>query len=308
MSAINIIMYHYVRPIKNSAYPNLKGLELAGFKRQLDFLSSKYEFITAEDVIDAVKFKKKLKDNCCWLTFDDGYKDHYSYVLPELLKRKIQGSFFPTIKAIIERVMMNFNTVHYILASADNINDLVIDLNAQSRNFEFTDDDLKKLWDKYAIPSRYDPKEVMYIKRLLQHALPEDIRNKISSYLFEKYVGVDQVAFAEQLYMSEAEVKELINSGMYVGNHGYSHLHLNKEDMISQKAEIDSGIKFLSSIGSRTEDWIMCFPYGQYNHETIEILSRAKCAVALTTEPVRAELSIHHPLQFPRFDTNDFPQ
>jgi peptidoglycan/xylan/chitin deacetylase (PgdA/CDA1 family) len=308
MSAINIIMYHYVRPIKNSAYPKLKGLELSGFKRQLDFLSSKYEFITAEDVINAVKFKKKLKDNCCWLTFDDGYKDHYTYVLPELLKRKIQGSFFPTIKATVERAMMNFNAVHYILASADNINDLVIDLNDQSRNFGFTDDDLKKLWDKYAMPSRYDPKEVMYIKRLLQNALPEDIRNKISSYLFEKYVGADQVAFAEQLYMSEAEVKELINSGMYVGNHGYQHLHLNKEDTISQKTDIDLGIKFLSSIGARTEDWIMCFPYGKYNHETIEILSRAKCAVALTTEPARAELSVHHPLQFPRFDTNDFPQ
>lgn len=85
---MNIIMYHYVRPIRDSAYPKLKGLELAGFKRQLDFLSSKYEFVTAEDVINAVNFKKKLPDNSCWLTFDDGYKDHYSYVFPELLKKK----------------------------------------------------------------------------------------------------------------------------------------------------------------------------------------------------------------------------
>jgi peptidoglycan/xylan/chitin deacetylase (PgdA/CDA1 family) len=308
MSVINIIMYHYVRPIKNSMYPKLKGLELEGFKRQLDFLSSKYLFVTAEDVINAVNLKKKLPKNSCWLTFDDGFKDHHTHVLPELLKRKIQGSFFPPVKAIVEREMLGFNSIHFILASADNINDIVLDLNLHCRNFGFIDDDLEELWNKYAVPSRYDTKEVMYIKRLLQHALPEAVRKKILSSLFEKHVEVNEITFADRLYMSEAEVKELVNSGMYVGNHGYQHLHLNKEDEISQKFEIDSAIKFLSSIGSSTKDWIMCFPYGQYNNKTIEILKKAKCAVALTTEPGRAELNVHHPLKLPRFDTNDFPQ
>ena len=54
MSFINVVMYHYVRPINDSDYPNIKGLELEGFKRQLDFLGSKFCFITAEDVVDAV--------------------------------------------------------------------------------------------------------------------------------------------------------------------------------------------------------------------------------------------------------------
>jgi hypothetical protein len=160
-------MYHYVRPIRDSAYPKLKGLELAGFKRQLDFLSSKYEFVTAEDVINAVNFKKKLPDNSCWLTFDDGYKDHYSYVFPELLKKKIQGSFFPSVKPVLERIMLDTNSIHYILASAKIINDLVLDLNIQLRNFGFTNQNLDELWNTYAVPSRYDSKEVIYIKRLL---------------------------------------------------------------------------------------------------------------------------------------------
>ena len=30
--SINVIMYHYVREIKNSKYPNLKGLEYKNFK------------------------------------------------------------------------------------------------------------------------------------------------------------------------------------------------------------------------------------------------------------------------------------
>jgi peptidoglycan/xylan/chitin deacetylase (PgdA/CDA1 family) len=301
-------MYHYVHPIKDSAYPKLKGLEFAGFKKQLDFLSSKYEFVTADDVINAVNFKKKLPDNSCWLTFDDGYKGHHSYVLPELLKRKIQGSFFPSVKPVLERIMLDTNSIHYILASAKIINDLVLDLNIQLRNFGFTNQNLDELWNTYAVPSRYDSKEVIYIKRLLQHALPKTIRNKVTTVLFEKYVGLNQTDFAEELYMSVAEVKELVNLGMYVGSHGYQHLWLNKESGIVQKSEIDLSIKFLSFVGSTTENWIMCYPFGAYNDKTIDILSNAKCAVAVTTEVGKAYLGTHHPLKLPRFDTNDFPQ
>ena len=33
---INIIMYHYVREIQKSKYPNLKGLEFNDFKKQIN--------------------------------------------------------------------------------------------------------------------------------------------------------------------------------------------------------------------------------------------------------------------------------
>lgn len=307
MSSITIVMYHYVRPIADSAYPRIKGLELAGFQRQLDYLSSKYNFVTAEDVISAANLRGNLPDNSCWLTFDDGYKDHASYCLPELLKRKIQGSFFPPVKPVVERLMLDVNSIHYILASADIVS-LILDLNLQCRHFGLAENDLSELWDTYAVPSRYDPKEVIYVKRLLQHVLPEITRNKITAFLFEKYVGVSQTDFAGELYMSESEVKELLNSGMYVGSHGYRHLWFNKEDKISQRSEIDQSLKFLSSVGARIQDWIMCYPFGAYNDNTIEILSELKCAVAITTEVGQAELGVHHSLKLPRFDTNDFPQ
>lgn len=108
--------------------------------------------------------------------------------------------------------------------------------------------------------------------------------------------------------MSEAEVKELVNSGMYVGGHGYRHLWLNKEDKISQKSEIDLSIKFPSSIGASTENWIMCYPFGSYNDQTIDILLDTKCAVVLNAEVDKADLSVHHTLKLPRFDINDFSQ
>ena len=100
MSKLTIITYHYVRPIKSSRYPGIKGLEINSFKKQLDYLSKKYNFITAEQLIEYFLTKKKLPKNPCYLTFDDGFKDHIKYVLPELQLRKIQGSFFPPAQAI----------------------------------------------------------------------------------------------------------------------------------------------------------------------------------------------------------------
>ena len=39
---INIVMYHYVREIKSSNYPKIKGLEISGFRRQLDYLTNNF--------------------------------------------------------------------------------------------------------------------------------------------------------------------------------------------------------------------------------------------------------------------------
>ena len=43
--SLTIIMYHYVREIKGSQFPKIKGLEFEGFKRQLDYLEKHYNLI-----------------------------------------------------------------------------------------------------------------------------------------------------------------------------------------------------------------------------------------------------------------------
>ena len=35
-------MYHYVRPLKKSKYPEINGLELSGFIRQLEYFKKKF--------------------------------------------------------------------------------------------------------------------------------------------------------------------------------------------------------------------------------------------------------------------------
>ena len=308
MNDLTIVMYHYVRNIKSSQYKNIKGLETVGFRRQLDYLSDNFNIIKAEVLIDFVKNDIQLPKNSCLITFDDGYKDHLTFVLPELLKRKLQGSFFPPVKPVLEREILDVNRIHFILACTNDFSKLVYDVDNLCIDHGITPVDLISFKSKYAIPSRYDTADVMYVKHVLQHVLSEDIRNSISSKLFQIYVNRTELEFADELYLSIDETKKLIESGMYVGSHGYRHLWLDKENYESQSSEIDSSLKFLKDVGASTNNWIMCYPYGAYNDDTLSILKERNCAVGLTTKVGLAKVSRDFSLELARFDTNDYPQ
>jgi peptidoglycan/xylan/chitin deacetylase (PgdA/CDA1 family) len=308
MNSLRIVMYHYVREIRNSEYPLIKGLELEGFKRQLDYLEAIYRIITAQQLIDFANGAGDIPDKACLLTFDDGYKDHVDNVLPELMKRKLQGSFFPPVKAITEREMLNVNCVHFILASHPDFAALIEEIREACLANGMSDDEFTSHWHRYGVASRYDAKEVIFIKRMLQHVLPEEQRNHLSSLLFKKYVHEDMREFADTLYMSLDDTEKLVASGMYVGSHGYRHLWLNREPKHSQESEIDLSLDFLGKVGAPTENWIMCYPYGGYNNDTLDILRARKCSVGLTTRVGVAELDNGRLLELARFDTNDFPQ
>ena len=74
---MKIIMYHYVRPIKKSKYPNIKGLEIKDFIKQLKYFKNKYFFLSSNEIIDIMQKNLEFPKNGIWLTFDDGFKDHY---------------------------------------------------------------------------------------------------------------------------------------------------------------------------------------------------------------------------------------
>ena len=58
--ALTVIMYHYVRPIADSQYPRIKGLEVKDFEGQLDYLQRHYNLTSMQDVLDAASGAKPL--------------------------------------------------------------------------------------------------------------------------------------------------------------------------------------------------------------------------------------------------------
>lgn len=310
---VSIVMYHYVRPIRRSKFPNIKGLEFKSFKKQLDYFSRKYNFITAEQLIAYSLGENKLPKNPCYLTFDDGFKDHIRYVMPELIKRNIQGSFFPSSYAIENKELLDVHAIQFILASTKNINKVFIDLNKMCLDFGLTKSKLNFFYNTYAVPLRYangsvDSAKTIYCKRMLQVVLQKEIISQIIPVLFKKYVGKNTNQFAQDLYMSLSDIKKLIKNGMYVGNHGHKHIWLGKTQKSEQIKEIKLSLNFLQKVGARTDNWIMCYPYGSYNDYTLRLLKKNNCLIGLTTKNGLANINQPKLLELNRYDTNDFPQ
>jgi peptidoglycan/xylan/chitin deacetylase (PgdA/CDA1 family) len=174
---------------------------------------------------------------------------------------------------------------------------------------EYVLSSLQECWGRYAHPSRLDPAEIVYIKQMLQHVLPAELRSRIARELFEKYVTLEEAAFARELYMITDQLSVMQSCGMYVGSHGVSHQWLDKLSVEQQAAEVDGSLAFLRDVGSPVDEYsVMCFPYGVWNQRLLETLRRRKCSFGLTTEVAVADLDSCDPLLLPRLDTNDLPK
>jgi peptidoglycan/xylan/chitin deacetylase (PgdA/CDA1 family) len=310
MNGLTIVMYHYIRDLKTSRYSGIKGLDVHLFKEQIDYIRKHYNVVTMEEVIYCIDNKKYIPDKSILLTFDDAYTDHYVNVFPILDKYKIQGSFFVPAKAITEGVVLDVNKIHFILASFDNkvkiLKDLRILFNQYKDQYKL--DSFDDYYKKLAHASRYDTKEVIFIKRLLQFELPETLRMKILDNLFEKYMKMSESAFSRELYMNIDQLGCMLSNGMHIGNHGYNHYwwnRLNEDDMAQ---ELNLSLKFLTDLGVDMNNWTACYPYGSYDEQSIRMLNERGCKLAVTTEVGLADISKLNRYMLPRLDTNDIPK
>lgn len=301
-------MYHYTRDLKHSRYPEIKGLDITLFKQQIDYFKNNFSVVTMEEVIDSVEKKSVLPTNALLLTFDDGYVDNYTYAFPILNDYGLQGSFFIPGKTFTEHKLLDVNKIHYILAASD-INKLLPDLLGRMnyyRGNEFDYPDNDTLFDQYAKANRFDCKEVIFVKRILQTVLPERLRNIISSELFEKHLGISEEQLAFELYMTEEQIYTLRRHGMFIGIHGYDHYwlgNLNKEQM---QKDISDALNAMDKFIDRKR-WVMNYPYGNYNDDVLNYIADHGACLGFTTEVRIADLNVDHKLTLPRFDCNDFP-
>jgi peptidoglycan/xylan/chitin deacetylase (PgdA/CDA1 family) len=310
MSNVTIVMYHYVRDLKHSRYPGIKGLDLGNFKEQLGYIGKHYKVIRMQDLFIAINSKNRLPRNSLLLTFDDGYKDHFEAVFPILDELGIQGSFFPSPKSIQEHRVLDVNKIHFILATVKDKKLLIKTIYSFLDKYrdEYGLKSNSHYYNKLAVECRFDSRDVVFIKRLLQMGLPRKLRRVIINDLFLKYVSKDEEVFAKELYMDIGQLKCMLRQGMYIGSHGWEHDWLNTYSKQKQENEIKLSLKFMRSLGCDVSEWAMCYPYGVYNDSLISLLRAYGCKLALTTEVGIADLSSHDPFILPRLDTNDLPK
>ena len=294
-------MYHYVRELKSSKYPRIKGLDYSYFLDQIDYLKKTYRILSIEDFINN-DFDNSKKN--CVLTFDDGYIDHYEYIFPTLIENNIKGAFYTPVDTINENILLDVNLIHIILASEEEfkiLNRII---------FHYENMELKVPINHYIgsinTNSRYDTKTTIIIKRLLQTALPLEVRVKICRYLLNDFLDETEKDLSKSFYLSKKNIREMISEGMHFGSHGKSHFWFSSLKRFEQEREIKSSIEFLSSLYNDKFDLTMCYPYGDYNKDTLDLLKEYNFKIAVTTKPRTFDPNRDSILEIPRLDTNDY--
>ena len=110
--ALFVVTYHYVRDAARTDFPRLNALPTDEFIGQIEFFRRGFEIATLETAIGYLNGRYLTDKNLLLLTFDDGLKEHWSFVTPVLKAYGIQGVFFPITSLDLMPVHMN----HFLMA------------------------------------------------------------------------------------------------------------------------------------------------------------------------------------------------
>ena len=297
---MNIIMYHYVRPYSIN-YPFFKNLDLDLFSKQLDYFQEKYGFISKEDYQYSIK--TGIPKRGVVLTFDDGFKDHYEYVLPELNKRGLWGIFYiPTGQYSLNK-LLGVHRVHYLKGKYGStyilkevlkrtkdymINpDLIKQFSETTYHYSYRDDDEKKL------------------QQLLNYYIDYKARDKILDSLMTNLF--DEPELFKETYLNKTEIIELHKSGNIIGPHTTNHKVLSRLSYDEQYFEINESLNFLNNIID-IKYKSFCYPYGyksSYNDLTQQILRSLNFDDACIFDNILTNTKINK-YELSRIDCNQF--
>jgi peptidoglycan/xylan/chitin deacetylase (PgdA/CDA1 family) len=303
---VTIVTYHYVRPSPRPA-SRFFALDPDAFRGQLRYLLRHYTAVRLTDVVEAVRGSRTLPPRPLVLTFDDGYREHYDTVFPILAEHDVRAAFFPIRSALLDRRVLDVNKVQFILGAVPDPAAVVAAIEEAMLAADLTAAALAGYREKWWTASNFDDPPVAYVKRMLQHVLPDSIRQPLVDTLFRRYVTSDEADFAGALYLTVDEAREMLGAGMELGGHGDRHIPLTALDRHHQALEIDGALRALDAIGIPRNGFLYSYVKGAHDASAAELLRARGCAAALTTHEDVARLGADDLLALPRIDTIRFP-
>jgi peptidoglycan/xylan/chitin deacetylase (PgdA/CDA1 family) len=297
------VTYHYFaaarRPDARAVFPVTPD-ELS---EQLTQLGRAFEFISRDDLVAAVAGERSLPEQACAITFDDGLRSQYELALPVLDALEIPGIFFVTAGPLVERRLLHVHRVHWLRERLDDeqLLDLALDEMARA-GVDLDGSDLDPAAQMY----RYDHPAAARVKFLLQHALPEPLRERVANAAF-RAAGGDEDAVFDDLYMDASAVADLAGRRA-LGAHALTHRPLAGLSASDVRHELDTSRDILERV-SGERPLVLSYPFGAAGTvvpETAHAASASGFVAGFTTERC-LNRTLEQPLLLGRIDANDAP-
>jgi peptidoglycan/xylan/chitin deacetylase (PgdA/CDA1 family) len=302
-----VVMYHYVRDLPRSRFPRLHALHVETFEHQLDDLHSHCEMATLETATAFLTGQYAPERQLCLLTFDDGLKEHFQLITPLLATRGIQGLFFVITAALEERVVTLVHKNHFLTAAID---PPVYRREFEERVRELAPEIDQQIDDSLAAAHyRWDSPAAARFKYLLNYRVPVDVRQQVLDEMFRRQFG-DEQPFADELYVSWDEVRQMQSAGMVIGGHSHRHVALATLAETEQAADLNRCTTLLRQNLLPQESWPFSYPYGRpgssFDARSERLVREAGYACAFSTQ-VGTNVPGAELMRLNRVDTKDVP-
>jgi peptidoglycan/xylan/chitin deacetylase (PgdA/CDA1 family) len=272
-----VVTYHYVRDAVRTDFPRLKALPTDEFARQVEFFRCGFEMATLDTALGYLNGTYHPARNLVLLTFDDGVKEHRSFVTPILHEHGIQGLFFVITSSDLAPVHMN----HFLMAHVDFESYRTQFLEAIPAS-EHRQVDERRACRQYP----YDETSTACFKYLINFMLPSSTRDAVLRELFARNLG-DPRVFARSLYLSWDETREMQAAGMVIGGHSHQHRSLEEMGADELSRDLSACRAALDRHLNPQTVWPFCYPYGKaqsFGERTIDHLKRLRFQCSFTTE------------------------
>jgi len=248
-----ILTYHRIADYNEDICTDLGIISatIDDFEKQIIYLQKHYNIINTQDLIDYIDRGKKLPQNAVLITFDDGYKDVYTYAYKILKKYNVSPIVF------IPTDYIGSNKIFW--------------------------------WDEAAQRLRDKGVNLENIRRVLKDIgqLSEEKKDEFIRKIRNESKEVGRNLYKTRIVLNWDEINEMSQNGIEFGSHTCSHPILSKINLDSVEKEIVNSKRFIEEkIGKPVQ--IFCYPRGRsgdFNKTHYDILNKAGIKSAVCSIP-----------------------
>ena len=274
---LSVFVFHKVPERPSVVDPH--DLDLPAFKRMLDFIQVRFKVLPFADAIRSLKAGRLPRGSAC-ITFDDGYAEWATGILPELARRNLHATFYISTCQLDGTPLWHERVAHAVVQPA------------------LTSFDLPGL-PQLRLNTLHDRQQArISLEGFLKYQLL-DVRDSIIERL-EAEAGATPTAVPR---LSVDTLRQIHNAGLTIGAHTVNHPILVVSDPVTCRREIGEAREILEHCigGSVTA---FAYPNGRpvtdFSAEHIRMVRHAGYTSAVTTQYGAADIHTSE-FQIPRF-------
>ncbi len=252
-NAVLNIMYHGV--VKSDSKLIIRNISAEKFEKHLIYLKKNFDILSLEESLERIKNKSGSRQSVT-LSFDDGYANNLTVLLPILEKHNVPATVY-VLGHLANEKWENILTVwsNYIdiLYQQNEIEELhrILKVGVEKQNINFY----------YSLVKKYTNSD-------MQKLLITFSESKILSERMKLY---DEDAYR---LMNADEIVQLSKSPLItIGAHAYWHCNLAEQTEVVQEEEMKNAkVELESLIGKEVTS--LAYPDGSYTRRTLEIAEK----------------------------------